>query len=501
MHQLQRAGERPVVHHQPATLDDALHLLARLGPRGRPIAGGTDLLLELQRHVRTTDELVDLTRIPGLDVIDHRGHEIVIGPVVTHNQVVTNPALVAAARPLAQACLEIGAPALRNRATIAGNIVTASPAADAVSALLALDATIALQSATGHRVLPIGEIVTGFRQTALEPGELIVGIHIPSGAGTGDRRGVFVKAGNRRAQAISIVHLAVVVDLDGDGGVQRARVALGSVAPTVVRAHESEALLVGQQLTPVAIATAAAAARAAVRPIDDVRASAAYRSEIVEVMVERALRSLADGSAPTWPRRVPTLGRPHPTPFEAGLTHHDGDGIVATVNGQSAAAPYRAGETLLDWLRRLPARGASELDGCLTGTKEGCAEGECGACTVVVDGAAVLGCLVPAPRAHGTSVLTVEGVAAESGSSGADGANGNLHPLQRTFVECGAVQCGYCIPGFMVAGAQLLAEIPRPTRDEIGLGLSGNLCRCTGYYLMLEAIEQAATPPRADRQR
>ena len=131
------------------------------------------------------------------------------------------------------------------------------------------------------------------------------------------------------------------------------------------------------------------------------------------------------------------------------------------------------GKTLLEVLR-------DDLQ--LTGTKEGCGEGECGACTVWMDGIAVLARITPAPRAHGTDIVTVEGLAQED----------KLHALQQSFVDEGAVQCGFCTPGFLMAGANLLEEIAHPSRDQVVAGLTGNLCRCTGYHKIARAIESAA---------
>ena len=262
--------------------------------------------------------------------------------------------------------------------------------------------------------------------------------------------------------------------------VSQASVTLGSVAPTIIHAPEAERALAGVALSKARITKAAELAAQTAVPIDDIRAGADYRRETVRVLVRRALTSLGDGTeriqypgAPPmlWGR---TTGR---FPRLAGKTicHHDEgpEPIECNVNGQNVVVQQAGGKTLLAMLRD---------DLGLTGTKEGCAEGECGACTVWMDGIAVLACLTPAPRAHGARIVTVEGLAQGE----------ELHPVQQAFIDEGAVQCGYCTPGFVMAGANLLEEIPYPTREQIVAGLSGNLCRCTGYYKIVRAIERAA---------
>ncbi|HSN74510.1 MAG TPA: 2Fe-2S iron-sulfur cluster-binding protein, partial [Anaerolineae bacterium] len=287
----------------------------------------------------------------------------------------------------------------------------------------------------------------------------------------------------------------------GDFPITRARITLGSVAPTIVRAEAAEASLLGQSLTEEIIIQAAELATQAARPIDDLRASAGYRRAMVRVLVERALRQLRSGTERTsWPANpvlLKTRSSTRPSGYELRGTGH-GAPIPLTLNGQSVALENAAGKTLLRALRE---------DGHMTGVKEGCAEGECGACTVWLDGEAVMACLVPVERAAGCEVVTVEGLAQHYGSRyGADaystdagsryGADAystdDLHPIQAAFVAEGAVQCGYCTPGLLMSGAMLLEERPQPTVADIQQALAGNLCRCTGYAKVVAAIEKAS---------
>jgi carbon-monoxide dehydrogenase medium subunit len=459
------------------SIEESVQLLAEQPGSARIVAGATDLILELERGQRPgVHGLIDITRVPGLDLIelDSAGW-VHLGPLVTHNHCATSPLIIERAFALARACWEVGAPQIRNRGTVAGNLITASPANDSITPLMALDAQLRLRSAAGERTVSLREFYTGVRRTVMRDDEVLVDIAFrapPAGA-----RSTFIKLGLRRAQAIAIVNVAVVLEIEADR-VTGAAVTLGSVTPVIVHAAEAEQFLIGKRLDPAGIQQAARLARQAAAPIDDVRGTAGYRAEMVEQCTLRALRSLAAGSERHgYPQRPVTLWGPEEWHWRAELiesiVHSSETPIETTVNGVRSHFATGQEKSLLRLLRE---------EGGLTGTKEGCAEGECGACTVSLDGMAVMACMVPAPRAHGAAIVTVEGLADD----------GRLHPIQQGFIELGAVQCGYCTPGFLMAGAMLLKERPAPSRAEIQEAITGNLCRCTGYYSILEAFERAA---------
>lgn len=465
------------VYYSPTNIEDAVRLLAEHAPDARIIAGGTDLMVELERGTREADVLIDVTRIGGLNQVSVDDGFVHVGPTVTHNQAIGSDVLLEHGYPLALACWRVATPQLRNRGTIAGNLITASPANDTIAPLWAMDAHLTLRSVDGERTVPFADFYQGVRETVLADDEMVTDIVFPALAP--NQRGTFAKLALRPIHAISVVNAAAVLTFDEEV-VAEARIAMGSVAPTVIRAREAEGALVGRELDEQSIERAAELAAKATSCIDDIRSGAGYRQEAIRVLVRRLLSSLHEGDErQDFPEDPPMLWGAtkgaYPRLAGKSICHRcEGlEPIECTVNGENVVVQGANDKTLLDMLRE---------DVGLTGTKEGCGEGECGACTVWMDGIAVLSCLTPAPRAHGTQIITVEGL--EDG--------GELHPVQQAFIEEGAVQCGYCTPGFVMAGASLLEEVPRPSREQITVGLSGNLCRCTGYYKIVRAIEKAA---------
>ena len=490
-------------------LEEVLQVLAEKGSRARVVAGATDLILELERAAGSDrprqgiETLVDISRIPALDCItlgedDPVPTDIIhLGPLVTHNHCVASKLICEHAYPLARAAWEVGSPQIRNRGTVAGNLITASPANDTITPLMALGASVTLRSLRGERVVALKDFYTGVRKTVMAVDEILVDIAFP--ALRSNQRGTYIKFALRRAQAISLVNAAVVLTIDPvpTGIVQSAAITLGAVAPTIVHAALAQDYLVGKRLEESVIHETARLAQGAAHPISDVRSSAGYRSRMVGVTVARALRAIADGSERAGFPQNPVLlsgsdrraerkrlrnqagcdGSVHQAaaqsdqpPVPTGSVPTD---IVTMINGQEYSLKGGQHQTLLHLLR--------EVAG-LTGSKEGCAEGECGACTVFLDGMAVMSCLVPAPRAHGAQIVTVEGLSQD----------GKLHPVQEAFIQEGAVQCGYCTPGFLMSAVKLLEERPNPDQDAIRQALTGNLCRCTGYYKIIQAVEKAA---------
>jgi xanthine dehydrogenase iron-sulfur cluster and FAD-binding subunit A len=463
-------------YYSVTCIDEALDLLNREKAKIRIIAGGTDLVLEFKQGLRKgITSLVDISRIPELTEIkvDREGY-IHIGPGVTHNHCVASVVIRNSAFPLAQACYGIGTPQIRNVATVVGNLATASPANDTIVPLIAMDAEIILASKGKSRTVKLIDFYTGVRTTIIQPDEMISDIKFKQLAN--NQRGVFKRYILRETHSISVVNTSMVVTLQKDV-ITSAAIVLGCVAKTVFRAKESELFLVGKVLNKENIEMASELAQKAAKPINDIRASDKYRLRLVKLLVQDGLTEISRGEEkknfPVNPVLLWGKKKYTPKKLDTLKIHTKETKIQTKINNREFSITGNNSGLLIDLIRE---------NAGLTGTKIGCGEGECGACTISLDGISVLSCLIPAPRAQNAEIITIEGVSPTH----------TLHPVQQAFIDEGAIQCGYCTPGFIMSSIQLLDEIQDPSVQQIKEGLAGNLCRCTGYYRIIAAVEKAA---------
>jgi xanthine dehydrogenase FAD-binding subunit len=275
----------------PESLDELWVAQERL-PEARLYAGGTDLLARLRKEAGPTPDLICLERLAELQAIDERGGELFLGAGATHARLLASPLVRNRLPVLAQALACLGSPPVRNMGTLGGNLVTASPAGDSLPPLYVLGAQVELLSPGGERRLPIADFIQGPGRVDLRPSEIVAGVAVAPPPGEVLHH--FEKVGRRQALAIAVVSLAALIRLDKGGVVEEARLAWGSVGPTVMASPTAEAALAGRPLSREALEEAAAAARLAMRPLDDVRASADYR----RIVAGNLLLRLAGGVPP-----------------------------------------------------------------------------------------------------------------------------------------------------------------------------------------------------------
>jgi len=274
-------------YHEPKTISEASVLLQTYGDQAKILAGGTDLLIRFRRGVIEPQHVVNIKKIPGLDRIAISQEGIEIGAAVSMVETEKFLAGFPQYQVLAQAIHSVASCQIRNRATVAGNVCNASPAADTVPALVVLDAKVNIRGVQGDRCIAIENFFAGPGKTVLVSGEIVSSIVIPPAAETA--AGVYLKQSRRRLVDLAIVGLAAFSDA------QTVKIALGSVAPTVVRAQAAEQLLAQQGLNrTTALAAAKLTAMSAV-PISDIRGSREYRLALVEVLAQRALLALCGG--------------------------------------------------------------------------------------------------------------------------------------------------------------------------------------------------------------
>jgi carbon-monoxide dehydrogenase medium subunit len=276
-------------YQRAASLREATALLAEPGTRA--LAGGTDLLVELRERRQAPRLLVDVGELPELRGVTITGNALRIGGGVTVGELLDAPGVAARVPALHRAAHDFADFLTRNRATLGGNLANASPGADLVVPLLALDAEVVVAGAAGERTVALDAFLVGPRRTVLAPGELVREVVVSRHGG----RQAWYKLGLKRGGAIAVVSVATWVQEDAAGRVVDARIALGAVAPRPFRPREAEAALVGEPLRPGSLARAAELAAAAARPITDVRGSADYRAAMVRALVARTLGGPQDG--------------------------------------------------------------------------------------------------------------------------------------------------------------------------------------------------------------
>ncbi len=451
-------------YHRPGRLAEALDLVKR---GATPLAGGTRLL----GSDREVPNVLDLASL-GLDGVELDDGDLRLGAMVTLQAAADSPVAHAATGGLLPAACLAQQPSrmVRNLATLGGESVFAAHDSEVAAALLALNAVFVVEKPDG----PLESPALRFLRSATEDLEngLLTSLFIP-----GVPEGAALERVAVLPSAPALVAVAAPVSFSGDQ-CGRARIAITGLAGAPAPVPAAEARREGTRADEADIEKAAeqVASRAPFR--DDAHAPASYRRQVARVLVRRALqraiRQARSGQLPAAPRVRPTSrGR-----TLAPLPYFTSGRVELTVNGQTCRPDVEARTTLLAMLRR---------EG-LWGVKHGCETGECGACTVLLDGRPVVSCLTLALRAQGRNVTTVEGM----------GTPDALHPLQQAFVDTGAVQCGYCTPAMELCAKALLDALPDPTEGEIREALAGCLCRCTGYVKPVEAVQRAARGAGAD---
>ncbi len=276
-----------VSYFAPTDVGEALKLLAEHGAKATVLAGGTDLVPKINYHELKPDVLVYVGGL-GLDYVKEADGKLVIGAATPVAKLIANDLVAEKAGVLAEVAQQFASVAIRSVATVGGNLANASPGADLAPPLLAMDAELHLASAGGERVVALKDFFTGPRETVLKPDEFIVEVSVPLPAG----KTVFLKVGQRKAQILAVVSVAVRLEMDG-ATCKDARIVLGSMAPTPLRCTDAEELIKGKILDKALIGECAAAAVAQSAPIDDQRATAWYRMKAGTALVARALAQAA----------------------------------------------------------------------------------------------------------------------------------------------------------------------------------------------------------------
>ena len=481
----------PFTYHRPGSLEEALVILSQVAEEdGRIIAGGQSLVPMMALRLAQPAHLVDINGIPSLQGIEVEQQSLVIRALARHDHF-EKPAACGSLGPLlATVAQHIAHYPIRQRGTFCGSLAHADPASEWCLTAVTLGGTVIAQRRDGSREIPAGTFIEGPMTTALEADEMISAVRLPV-PDPASRFGFYEF--NRRTGDFALAMCQVIFTLEDDR-MTGVRLGLGGAEDTPRRLTEVENALTDNRLTQETILAASELAASVITPLEDAQTPEDYRRQLVSTVVKRALEAARHPGESLY-RNAPSRSRsnsagrgqtsslsPFPLDQSDSAIRNDeektnltsGAGSIAVrlnVNSRDYQFNVEARQTLADVIR----------EECgLTGTRVGCEHGVCGSCTIIVDGAPVRACLMFAVQAEGKEIRTIEGLA--------DG--GSLHPIQRAFSENHALQCGFCTPGFIMLVAACLEQNPAPTDEEIRDMLSANLCRCTGYQNIINAVKQ-----------
>ncbi|NQS75505.1 MAG: xanthine dehydrogenase family protein subunit M [Peptococcaceae bacterium] len=278
-------------YYAPESVAEACQLLAQFGEKAKVLAGGTDMVVKMKNELLAPEVVVSVKNLEQLKKVEYvAGKGVSVGALCTHNDLVKSDVLKEKFASVANAARQMANNQVRNRGTIAGNIVSAVPSADLPPVLIALNATAKLVGAKGERTLAMEDVFAGPGKTVLANDEVLTEIFIPEQKMTGSN---YIKFGLRKSGALAVVGVAVAVQVE-NGVIKDARVALGAVAATPVRAKKTEEFLKGKKVTDDVLAEAGVIASGECKPISDIRASAEYRTDLVRIFTKRALRKAVD---------------------------------------------------------------------------------------------------------------------------------------------------------------------------------------------------------------
>ena len=451
----------PFCYAAPTTLAEAVGLLTEhAGAEPRVLAGGQSLIPLMNFRLAKPGYLIDLRNVAGLSGIRREGDILVIGAMTRMSEVERSPEVAVAAPLLAEAVGLVAHTPVRNSGTIGGSLAHADPAAELPAVALASGADLVATGPAGTRQIAAAEFFTGPFSTALAPDEILTEIRLPLWPGGH----AFVEFSRIHAN-FAVIGVAALIDLDGDR-IGRAALAITGVAPTAIRATAAEGVLAGADATT-----------------DRGRRRGRRSGRGGPDPGRRPARQPADPArtGPDLPAARDRAGHIARTEREVSTLAPTTCTISLTVNGRPHVAEVEPRRLLVDFLRE---------DLGLTGTHIGCEHGVCGTCTVLLNGASIRSCITFAVQADGAEISTVEGLA-----HGAE-----MHPLQDEFSEKQGLQCGYCTPGMLMRACEILAENPDPTPAEVRSAIASNLCRCTGYQFITEAVIGAAARMRATKE-